>query len=167
VAVALFAGSPFALYFTGVFDALVRFHWGHMAINGWFLVVGYLFAWPVLGTDRPPRPLPNLARLGMLLAAMPADVLFGAMIIDTDRVIGNGVGAANMYQALALPWVPDLLADQRLGGILALVIGELSLFVMMIALLARWHRLDGTSDGAHPGQRPYRYPGVAADRSSG
>jgi cytochrome c oxidase assembly factor CtaG len=88
------------------------------------------------------------------------------MIIGTDRVIGNGVGAANMYQALALPWVPQLLADQRLAGILALVIGELSLFLMMIALLARWHQLDGISGEAQPSPH-YHYAGVAADRSSG
>lgn len=147
VAVALFAGSPFALYFTDLFDALVRFHWGHMAINAWFLVVGYLFAWPVVGVDRAPRRLPNLARLGMLLAAMPADILFGAMVIGTDRVIGNGIAASNMYEALALPWVPDLLGDQRLAGLLALVLGELTLLVMMGALLARWSRLDDSMSG--------------------
>lgn len=153
-ALALFAGSPFALYFTGLFDALVRFHWGHLAINAWFLVVGYLFAWLVVGVDPAPRPLPNLARLGLLLAAMPADIVFGALVIGTGRVLGNGPAAADMYQALALPWVPDLLADQRLGGILALVLGELVLFAMMAVLLARWTRLDDVPDGA--GQGGYR-----------
>lgn len=154
VALALFAGSPFALYFTGLFDALVRFHWGHLAIDAWFLVVGYLFAWLVVGVDPAPRPLPNLARLGLLLAAMPADIVFGAMVISTNRVLGNGLAAANMYQALALPWVPDLLADQRLGGILALVLGELVLFAMMAVLLARWTRLDDLPDGSE--QADYR-----------
>lgn len=138
----LFAGSPFALYFTGLFDVLVRFHWGHMLITAWFLAVGYLFFWPVIGVDRAPRQLPNLARLGVLLAAMPADIVFGALLIGTDRVIGNGPAASMMYQALALPWVPDLHADQALGGILALVLGELALFVALAALLGRWARVD-------------------------
>jgi putative copper resistance protein D len=142
VATALFAGSPFGLYFTGLFDVLVRFHWGHLAIDGWFIVIGYLFAWPIVGVDPTPRPLPNLARLGMLLAAMPADILFAALIIDTPRVIGNGMAAAQMYQALHLPWVPHLLADQRLAGILALVIGELALLGMIAVLLVRWGSFD-------------------------
>jgi len=146
VVLLLFAGSPFALYFTGMFDALVRFHWGHMLITGWFLVVGYLFFWPLIGVDRAPRPLPNLARLGVLLAAMPADILFGALLITTDRIIGNGAAAANMYEALALPWVTDLHAVQRLGGIIALVVGELTLFVALAALLVRWNTVDTEDD---------------------
>ncbi|HVV11999.1 cytochrome c oxidase assembly protein [Amycolatopsis sp.] len=138
VTLALFAGSPFALYLTGLFDAAARFHWAHMAINAWFLVVGYLFLWPLIGADRAPRPLPNLVRLGLLLAAMPADVVFGAVLMSIHRVIGNGPASAEMYQALALPWVPDLHADQRLAGLLALILGELALLVVLAALVARW-----------------------------
>jgi putative copper resistance protein D len=154
VAVALFAGSPFALYFTGLFDAAVRFHWAHTAITAWFLVVGYLFLWPVIGADPAPRPLPNLARLGMLLAAMPADLVFSVVVMNTDTVIGNGVAGSNMYQALGLAWVPDLLADQRLAGAIALVLGELSLFVVLAALLARWNSVESAADGSAPGGYP-------------
>jgi putative copper resistance protein D len=63
-----------------------------------------------------------------------------------------------MYQALHLPWVPDLLAEQRVAGILALVIGELVLLGILAVLLTRWgqledwvHRPTGTDDGpGHP-----------------
>ncbi|WP_156096136.1 bifunctional copper resistance protein CopD/cytochrome c oxidase assembly protein [Amycolatopsis jejuensis] len=140
----LFAGAPFLLYFTGLFDALVRFHWGHLLINAVFLGIGYLFFWVVAGTDPGPRPLPGIARLGLLLAAMPADVVFGAFLISTGRVVGNGPASSNMYQALALPWVPGLAADQRAGGLIALVIGEAALAVVLAALLARWSRDGGT-----------------------
>lgn len=143
-ALVLFAGSPFLLYFTDLFDAAVRFHWAHLLINAWFLAVGYLFFWPVIGTDPAPRPLPAIARLGLLLAAMPADILFGAMLIGTGRIVGNGPASSNMYQALALPWVPSLAADQRVGGLVALALGELALFVALAALLARWHKGDET-----------------------
>ncbi len=142
VTVALFAGAPFALYLTGIYDAAVRFHWAHLAINAFFLIVGYVFLGSVVGVDPMPRALPNIARVGMLLAAMPLDVVFGATLISTDRVIGNGAAASNMYQALALPWVPDLHADQRFAGLLALAIGELVLLVVLVALVARWSQLD-------------------------
>ncbi|MFI5615244.1 cytochrome c oxidase assembly protein [Amycolatopsis sp. NPDC051903] len=141
-ALLLFAGSPFALYFTGLFDAAVRFHWAHLAIDTWFVVAGYAFFWPVIGSDPPPRPMPNIARLGVVLAAMPADVVFGAAVLAEHRVLGNGPAAAAMYQALALPWVPDLHADQRLGGILALAVSELVLLAVLAALLMRWERTD-------------------------
>ncbi|MGH3438915.1 MAG: cytochrome c oxidase assembly protein [Sciscionella sp.] len=145
VALLIFVGSPFLLYFTGLFDAAVRFHWAHMAINGYFLAAGYLFFWPVIGVDGIPRPLPNLARLGMLLAAMPFDIVFGAAVIGTHRIIGNGAAGANMYAALALPWVHSLLADQRLGGEIALLLGESALFVAMAALLLRWSSVDNAA----------------------
>lgn len=142
VALLLFAGSPFLLYFTGIFDASVRFHWAHLAIDAYFLLVGYFFAWPVIGVDAAPRPLPNLARVGMLLAAMPADIVLGAAIMTTGRVIGNGPTGGNMYDALALPWVRDLLADQSLGGGIGLAISEGTLLVAVGALLLRWSRVD-------------------------
>lgn len=138
----LFVGSPFALYFTDLFDTAVRFHWAHLAINAWFLAIGYLFLWPIIGQDPAPKPLPNLARLALVLAMMPADIAFGVALASTHRVIGNGTAASNMYQALALPWVPDLLADQHLAGILALALGEFTQFVVLIALLARWYEID-------------------------
>jgi putative copper resistance protein D len=147
-ALTVFAGAPFALYFTGLFDAAVRFHWAHLIIDAVFLVIGYLFVWPVIGVDPTPRPLPNLARLGMVLAAMPFDILFGALLISTHRVIGNGSAGSNFYQALALPWVHSLLADQRTAGEIALAVGEVCLLLVIAALLLRWQRVDEPADEA-------------------
>ncbi|MEU0529047.1 cytochrome c oxidase assembly protein [Amycolatopsis tolypomycina] len=134
VVLLLFAGSPFVLYATGLFDVAIRFHWAHLLIDAWFLVVGLVFFRLVLGDG-----LPNIARLGLLLAAMPADVLFAAYVMTTPRVIGNGPAAAQMYQALHLPWLADLLADQWAGGVVALAVGEFALLVALGGLLARWH----------------------------
>lgn len=146
VVLALFAGTPFALYFTSLFDSAMRFHWAHQAITGSFLVFGYLFAWVVIGVDRLPRPMPNLARIGLLLAAMPAQVVLSALMMNTERVIGDGPAGANMYTALALPWVPDLLADQWLAGVIALVICEITLFAALVVLVARWREMDEDTD---------------------
>lgn len=144
-ALALFGGGPFLLYFTGLFDAAVRFHWAHLAVNVVFFAIGYLFAWPVVGLDPTPRPLPTLGRLGMLLAAMPLDIVFGALLTTTNQVVGNSLTSGNMYSALALPWVPDPRADQFLAGELALLIGEVSLLVAVVVLLLRWKRIDEES----------------------
>jgi cytochrome c oxidase assembly factor CtaG/putative copper export protein len=153
VALALFSGSPFVLYPTGMFDAAVRFHWAHSAIDAYFLIVGYAFLWPLIGSDPAPRPIPNLVRVGVLLSAMPADVVFGAVLMTTKRVIGNGVAASNMYQALALPWESDLHADQVLAGLLALIIGELALLLVLAVLVLRWSHDD---DRDESGLRDYR-----------
>lgn len=146
VALALFAGSPFALYFTGLFDAAARFHWAHTVIAVWFFAVGLLFAWVVIGIDPTPRRLPNLARLGLLLAAMPTDTVFAAILMTTRTVVGNGAAGFNQYTALALPWVHDLLADQRVGGIIALAVTEASLLAAVIVLLTRWWAMENAAD---------------------
>jgi putative copper resistance protein D len=146
VVLVLFAGSPFVLYFTGLFDAAVRFHWAHTAINVWFFVAGLLFAWVVIGVDPTPRRLPNLARLGMLLAAMPSDTVFAAILLTTRRVVGNGDAGDNLYRSLALPWVHSLLSDQRVGGLVALAITEVSLLAAVVVLLSRWSGVDADGD---------------------
>ena len=137
VALALFVGSFYALYFSGLFDEALPRHWAHLAMNAHFLLVGYLFYWPVIGVDPAPRRLPPLGRLGLVFASLPFHAFFGVILMNSVTVIG-----AQFYGALGLPWVPDLLADQRLGGGLAWASGEVPLLVVMLALLVQWARAD-------------------------
>jgi putative copper resistance protein D len=53
-----------------------------------------------------------------------------------------------MYTSLGLPWVTSLLGDQHAAGLLALIIGEASLLIAIVALLTRWSSLDDRSDDA-------------------
>ncbi|WP_414635552.1 cytochrome c oxidase assembly protein [Actinophytocola sp.] len=137
VALVLFVGSFYVLYLSGLFDAALELHWAHLAMSLHFLVVGYLFYWPVIGIDPAPRRLPYLARLGMVFASLPFHAFFGVILMSTQTVIGE-----RFYQGLALPWAADLLADQRLGGGIAWAMGELPLLIVLIALLVQWARAD-------------------------
>jgi cytochrome c oxidase assembly factor CtaG/putative copper export protein len=144
VTLPLFVGSSYALYFTDLFDAAVRFHWAHQAMNVHFLAVGYLFFWPLVGADRAPVRLPPLARLGVVLAAMPFHAFFGIALMSGDTVLGG-----DFYRSLALPWLPDLLGDQRVGGGIAWATGELPILLVVIALLTQWSREDARAAGRH------------------
>ncbi|MFE2750578.1 cytochrome c oxidase assembly protein [Actinosynnema sp. NPDC059335] len=137
VAAVVFVGSFYLLYFSDLFGEAMRFHWAHQVMNLHFLVSGYVFYWLVIGVDRPPRPLPHLARLGLLFAVMPFHAFFGVILMNT-----RGVIAETYYRHLALPWVPDLLTDQRLGGGIAWAAGELPMLVVVIALLRQWATAD-------------------------
>ncbi|MGH3644820.1 MAG: cytochrome c oxidase assembly protein, partial [Mycobacterium sp.] len=55
VAFVLFVASPYAVYFTPIFNTLVRYHWGHELMSVHFLLVGYLFFWGIIGIDPGPR----------------------------------------------------------------------------------------------------------------
>ena len=144
VSLALFVGSFYALYFSSIFDAALPYHWAHQLMNLHFVVVGSLFFWPIIGVDRAPRPLPHVARLALLLASMPFHAFFGVALLGRDTVIG-----ARFFGDLALPWVPDLLADQSLGGGIAWAAGELPLLAVVIALLVQWSRHDEREGARH------------------
>jgi cytochrome c oxidase assembly factor CtaG/putative copper export protein len=137
VALVLFVGSFYVLYFSGLFDWALDKHWAHLLMNAHFLLVGYIFYWPVIGIDPSPRRLPHVARLGMVFASLPFHAFFGVILMGMNTVIGQ-----EFYQRLALRWNTDLLSDQRLGGGIAWAAGELPLLIVLVALLVQWARAD-------------------------
>ncbi|WP_022909217.1 cytochrome c oxidase assembly protein [Aestuariimicrobium kwangyangense] len=134
---ALYIGSYYGLYLTGLFGALMRFHWAHQLMNLHFLIVGALYFGLVIGVDPNPRRLPHLAKLGILMAAMPFHAFFGVILMDSTRIV-----AETFYRYLALPWAHDLAAIQRVAGGVAWAGSELPLLVVVLALGAQWARQD-------------------------
>jgi cytochrome c oxidase assembly factor CtaG len=132
-----FVSSYYVLYFTPLFEQAMRYHWAHQLFNLHLLVVGYLFYSLVIGLDMPPRPLPHIAKLGMVLAAMPFHAFFGVAVMSSTAII-----AEQFYLYLGRPWLTDLHADQYLGGGIAWAAGEIPLLVVVLALLAQWSAQD-------------------------
>ncbi len=137
VALPLFVGSYYALYFSDLFAAALPQHPAHVFMNAHFILTGLLFFWPLIGIDPAPRRLPPAARLGILFASVPFHAFFGVALMSSATVIG-----AEFYRALALPWVPDPLQDQRLGGGLAWASGEIPLLLVVMVMLVQWVRHD-------------------------
>ncbi|WIM89988.1 cytochrome c oxidase assembly protein [Candidatus Mycobacterium wuenschmannii] len=133
----LFVGSLYAVYFTPLFDTLVRYHWGHELMSFHFLLVGHLFFWGIIGIDPGPRRLPFLARLGLLFAVMPFHAFFGIAVMTMTSTIGD-----RFYRNVDLPWLSSLSADQHLGGAIAWGSSELPVILVVIALVAQWARAD-------------------------
>ncbi|PWV85258.1 putative copper resistance protein D [Prauserella marina] len=137
VALFLFVGSFYGLYYSGLFDSALNYHWAHLAMNAHFLLAGYVFYWPVIGVDPAPRRLPPLGKLGLIFASMPFHAFFGVTLMNMQTVLGE-----SFYRGLNLPWVGDLLIDQRLGGGIAWAAGEIPVLLVMVALLVQWARAD-------------------------
>ncbi|GAA4549876.1 cytochrome c oxidase assembly protein [Amycolatopsis samaneae] len=137
VALVLFVGSFYGLYFSGLFDAALNYHWAHLAMNAHFLLSGYVFYWPLIGVDPAPRRLPPLGKLGLMFASMPFHAFFGVILMNMQTIIGQ-----SFYTQLKLPWVGNLLTDQRLGGGIAWASGEVPVLLVLIALLVQWARQD-------------------------
>lgn len=137
MALGMYVGGFYVMYFTGIFDAAAFSHWAHLVMNAHFLLMGYAYYWLIVGIDPAPSRLPHLGKFGLLLAAMPFHAFFGITLMGSATVIGG-----DFYRSLALPFVPDLLADQRVGGALAWAAGEIPMVVVLIALLVQWSRSD-------------------------
>ncbi|MGH3359729.1 MAG: cytochrome c oxidase assembly protein, partial [Nocardioidaceae bacterium] len=137
VAAALFVGSLYAMYFTGLFTTLMDTHTGHAVMQIHFVAVGSLFYYVIVGIDPSPRRIPPLARFGVLLVSLPFHAFFSIAIMSSDSVIGG-----SYWSSLNRPYRTDLLADQNLGGSVSWAMGELPLIIVMIALFVQWYRSD-------------------------
>ncbi len=142
----LFVGSLYAVYFSPLFDILVRYHWGHELMSLHFMLTGYLFYWGIIGIDPGPRRLPFIGRLALLFATMPFHAFFGIAMMTKTTAVGG-----DYYTTMALPWVSSLTDDQHLGGAIAWGASEVPVLIVAIALVVQWARQD-------------RRAGVRADR---
>ncbi|WP_226352732.1 cytochrome c oxidase assembly protein [Pseudonocardia sp. ICBG601] len=112
-----------------------------------FVLVGYLFLWPLIGVDAAPHRLPHLGRLAVMLATMPFHAFFGVAVMSSSTVLGE-----NFYRQVGLPWV-DLLDDQRTGGGIAWATGEIPMLLVMVTLVVQWSR-DDSREAARKDRRP-------------
>ncbi|PQM44093.1 hypothetical protein C1Y40_05747 [Mycobacterium talmoniae] len=137
IATVLFVAGFYGLYFSGLFDAAAGSHVGHLAMNLHFLLSGYLFYWVVIGVDPTPRPIPPVAKVGVVFASLPLHAFFGVVLMGMKSLL-----AEDFYRSLHLSWHTDLMGDQRLGGGIAWAAGEIPLVIVMVALLVQWRRSD-------------------------
>lgn len=137
VAAVLFFGSLIAFYYTAWFEWSLSTHSGHVVMVVHFFLSGYAFVWALAGTDPGPRKWPAPMRLMILIGTLAAHAFFGLALMS-----GTWLLAPGFFKAVDLPWVPDLLADQQLAGMIAWGIGELPTVVLAMMVTWDWLRSD-------------------------
>jgi len=133
----LLFGTPYVLYFTGLYDATLRHALLHELLHVHFVIAGCIFFWPLIGVDPVPGRLPYPMRMVLLFVTLPAHAWLGISIMSDSTVIGG-----SFYRAMARPWGPSLLHDQTIGGGLLWATGDLVGVVVLAALFAQWSRAD-------------------------
>lgn len=133
----VFVASFYVVYFTPIFGFLMRYHWGHQWMLLHFMAAGTLLFEYVIGLDDLPTSLPHIGRLGLVITAMPFHSFFAVITMSAHQVIGN-----QYYATLSVPWIPDLLANQNLGGQITWATGEPPMAVVLIALCIQWFLAD-------------------------
>ena len=137
VALAIFDGSLFALYFTPLFEILMGSHLGHVVMSLHFLLAGILFFHVIIGIDPRPKQYPFIFRIVILFAAMSIHAFFSVALLSSTSLIGG-----EYYETLATPWVLDLLEDQRIGASIGWAMGEIPILLSLVATFIQWIRSD-------------------------
>jgi putative copper resistance protein D len=131
----LFVISPWALYFTGWYDATLSSTYVHEMMHIHLVLVGTLFFWPLVGVDPVPGRVGYPFRLILVFLTLPFHAFLGTTIMDQKEVI-----AEEWYTALPMPWLPDPAADQHLAGGILWGSGDVIGLVLFGVLFVQWVR---------------------------
>ena len=132
----LFIVSLYGLYFTSLFDFLMRSRVGHDAMLVHFLFVGLLFFWPVMGVDPAPHRSPFVIRILELFAVMPFHAFFGIAIMMSNSLFETAF--ANPPSS----WGLTALSDQNTAGSIAWAFGEAPTIIVLLVLFTQWAKSD-------------------------
>ena len=142
----VFAGVLFSVtllvwHTVGAYDLMMRNHNVHIATHLMFMVTAVLLWWPVMS------PAPSLPRLGpgqgmlyLFIVQLPMQLL-GAILTFADHPLYT------WYVAAPRTWGLSPLDDQKLGGLLMWIPGNLWIWGAMSVLFFAWARAERRMSG--------------------
>ena len=131
----LFVISPWALYFSGWYDATLHSTLLHELMHVHLVVVGSLFFWPLVGIDPVPGRLPYPFRLLLIVLTLPFHAFLGVTIMGQETLIGG-----SWYPDLPMDWLPDPADDQHVAGGILWASGDLVGLGFLAVLFTQWVR---------------------------
>lgn len=133
----LYVLSPWALYFTGWYEASLRSTYVHEMMHIHLVVVGAMFFWPLMGVDPVPGRMAYPFRLVTIFLTLPFHAFLGVTIMDQEELLGG-----DWYPSLhaTMPWLPDPLADQHVAGGILWSSGDAIGLIFFAVLFVQWVR---------------------------
>ncbi|MBY9073804.1 cytochrome c oxidase assembly protein [Nocardioides sp. WL0053] len=131
----LFVVSPWALYFSGWYDASLRSEFVHEMMHVHLVLVGSLFFWPLVGVDPVPGRVAFPFRLLLIFLTLPFHAFLGVTIMGQEELI-----AGDWYRSLPMAWLPDPADDQHLAGGILWGSGDLVGLTFFAVLFVQWVR---------------------------
>jgi putative membrane protein len=134
--VPLFLASLYGIYFTPLFDILMRSPGGHQLMLAHFVVTGLLFFGPILGQDPWPRTLSHPGRLLELFLPVPFHAFFGVAIMMAESLV------VRTFATPPAGWGVDTLNDQGIAGGIIWGFGELPTVLVLAVVFFSWASSD-------------------------
>jgi putative membrane protein len=132
----LFSAILLLWHTVDAYDLMMRDHDVHVVTHLTFMVTAVILWWPVMSpTPRLPRLGPGMGMLYLFLVQLPMQLL-GAIITFADRPLYT------WYLSAPRTWGLSPLDDQKLGGLLMWVPGNLWIWGAMSVLFFRWAKSE-------------------------
>lgn len=140
----LFIMSLYGLYFTPIFDFLMRTMWGHNIMLFHFVLIGMLYFWSIVGVDPSPRRYSHghkvlsgpATRIFELFATTPLHAFFGVVVMMSTTLIVR-------WYTVAMPgWGISPLTDQATGGGIAWATTEFPTLIVLGTLFWQWQKSE-------------------------
>jgi cytochrome c oxidase assembly factor CtaG len=135
----LFVISPWALYFSGWYDASLHSSYVHEMMHLHLVVVGSLFFWPLMGIDPVPGRVGYPFRVLLVILTLPFHAFLGVTIMGQTDLIG-GDWYPDLHDGPMGAWLPDPHDDQHLAGGILWGAGDLVGLAFFGVLFTQWVR---------------------------
>ena len=136
---ALYVASPWALYFSGWYDASLGSAFVHEMMHVHLVLVGTLFFWPLMGVDPVPGRVTYPFRVLLTLMTLPFHAFLGVTIMGQTTLIG-GEHYTALREGPMGAWLPPALEDQHLAGGILWATGDLIAVLFFAVLFTQWVR---------------------------
>ncbi|RZT85622.1 cytochrome c oxidase assembly factor CtaG [Pseudonocardia sediminis] len=137
VAYTLFVVTPFIVIYSPLFELSVSNPIVHNLMHLHFVLVGALLYWPLLGIDPFPNPLPYAMRLLLVFGLGPAHIVLGIPIMLRKELI-----APDFFLRIAEVWGSDPFADQKTGGAILWIFGDVVVLLLLAGMFVQWNRSE-------------------------
>ena len=144
-AVALYAAVVAVTHLTPLMNLVLENEAVHDAEHALYLVAGYLYFLPVIGSE-PVRWRPSaFGRYLLLLVTMPVDTLVGLVLMLVPRELFPA------YARAGRTWGPGLVTDLHQGGFIMFAGSDLIMAVLAVILAVKFVGTGGTERSDLPG----------------
>jgi putative copper resistance protein D len=129
---AAYAAAIIVAHLTGLANLVATNQVAHETEHVAFLVIGYLFFLPIIGSEPIKWRLSYPTKLVLLFLVMPVDTFTGLVISYGNR------GTPGLPAGARPGWAGTALADLHAGGAVMWVAGDAIMFVLMMIVFLMW-----------------------------
>jgi putative copper resistance protein D len=134
IAAVLYAVTIIGTHLTGFMNLTLQHEGVHDAEHALYLLVGYLYFLPLLGSEPIRWKMSFPSRFFLLALSMPVDTFVGVVLLQANHELFPP------YADTGRTWGPSLVSDLHTGGAIMWVGGDAIMFVLMLCVFVLFLR---------------------------